>query len=80
MACGLPVAAYPVQGPTDAVGGAPGAILDNDLRAACLQALAIARSPEGANSSPRTFALEHTWHKCTRQFLANLAVEPPEED
>jgi glycosyltransferase involved in cell wall biosynthesis len=80
MACGLPVAAYPVQGPTDAVGGAPGAILDNDLRAACLQALAIARSPEGANSSPRTFALERTWHKCTRQFLANLAVEPPEEE
>jgi len=82
MACGLPVAAYPVQGPTDAVGGAAAAILDEDLKAACLGALAIGRTAvDGrANSSPRAFALEHTWRKCTQQFLANLAVEPPEED
>jgi glycosyltransferase involved in cell wall biosynthesis len=82
MACGLPVAAYPVQGPADVVGGAPAAVLDNDLHTACLEALSVAHQNEGAdraNSSPRAFALEHTWHKCTLQFLANLAVEPPED-
>ena len=82
MACGLPVAAYPVQGPKDAVGGAAAAVLDEDLKAACLDALAIGRKAVDGrtNSSPRAFALEHTWRKCTLQFLANLAVEPPEED
>jgi glycosyltransferase involved in cell wall biosynthesis len=83
MACGLPVAAYPVPGPLDVVGNAPAAVLDNDLRKACLGALAIARQNAlGAarlNTSARGFALEHTWRACTLQFLANLAVEPPEE-
>jgi hypothetical protein len=45
------------------------AALDNDLRAACLRALTI--SPEAC----RRFALEHSWHACTEQFLANLALE-----
>ena len=81
MACGLPVAAYPVQGPIDAVGGAAAAVLDEDLGAACLAALAIAQQPAlGRNSSARAFAMERTWRKCTLQFLANLAVEPPEEE
>ena len=31
LACGTPVAAYPVQGPKDVVGGAPVAVLDEDL-------------------------------------------------
>ena len=42
LASGLPVAAFPVPGPIDVV--APGAgVLDEDLRAACLKALAIPR-------------------------------------
>ena len=46
LACGLPVAAYPVQGPLDVVGGcARCAALDEDLRTACLAALDIARHP-----------------------------------
>jgi glycosyltransferase involved in cell wall biosynthesis len=83
MACGLPVAAFPVPGPLDVVGDAPAAVLDEDLGRACLGALAIARqnalSSPRANSAARNFALEHTWRKCTLQFLANIAVEPPEE-
>lgn len=73
LACGVPVAAYPVQGPLDVVDGAPVAALDEDLRAACLAALTI---PE---DSCRTFALSRSWDACTRQFLSNLAVEPAME-
>ena len=44
LACGTPVAAYPVQGPLDVVGDARVAALDDDL-ARCL--------PRGANARPR---------------------------
>ena len=74
LACGVPVAAYPVQGPLDVVGDAPVGVLDEDLKKACLGALAIARSP--ANPTPREFALGHSWRACTQQFLRNILVEP----
>jgi len=78
LACGVPVAAYPVQGPKDIVADAPVAALDEDLKAACLKALAMAKSPvEHANVSARGFALAHSWRECTKQFLSNLALEPP---
>jgi glycosyltransferase involved in cell wall biosynthesis len=76
LACGLPVAAYPVQGPLDVVGGAPVAALDKDLRTACLAALEIARHPGPV--TPRSFAEEHSWRACTLQFLRNIIVEPDE--
>lgn len=69
LASGVPVAAYPVQAPLEVIGNAPVAALDEDLRAACMRALAI--SPEAC----RRFALDHSWHACTEQFLANLALE-----
>ena len=67
LACGTPVAAYPVQGPLDVLGEAAIAVLDEDLRRACLQALAIARE------DCRAFALERSWRKSAEQFLGNLA-------
>ena len=39
LACGTPVAAYPVQGPLDVVGGSGVAALDEDLATACRKAL-----------------------------------------
>ena len=69
LACGTPVAAYPVQGPLDVVGDAPVAALSEDLGAACRAALAIPRP------AARAFALTHSWRACTEQFLSNLAVE-----
>jgi glycosyltransferase involved in cell wall biosynthesis len=79
LAAGLPVAAYPVQGPVDVVGpdiaGARAvAALDEDLQKACLEALALARTP--GSPTPREFALQRSWRACTLQFLRNIAVEP----
>jgi glycosyltransferase involved in cell wall biosynthesis len=74
LACGIPVAAYPVQGPLDVVRDAPVGALDEDLRAACLKALEIARHP--GSLTPRRFAEAHSWRACTLQFLRNIIVEP----
>lgn len=79
LACGMPVAAFPVEGPRDVVGpeitGAGDvAVLDEDLRTACLGALDLARHPRAL--SPRAFAEGHSWRACTLQFLHNIAVEP----
>lgn len=76
LACGLPVAAYPVQGPLDVVGGTPVAVLNEDLGKACLGALQIARRP--GSVTPRQFAEDHSWRACTLQFLRNIIVEPDE--
>jgi glycosyltransferase involved in cell wall biosynthesis len=79
LASGLTVAAYPVEGPRDVVGpdvpgGADVAVLDEDLRTACLKALELAREPRGL--TPRAFAENRSWRACTLQFLHNIAVEP----
>lgn len=66
LACGTPVAAFPVQGPRDVLGGASIAVLDSDLRRACMRALDISRS------EARGFALTRSWRACTDQFLSNL--------
>ncbi len=67
LACGTPVAAYPVPGPLDVVGNAAIAALNEDLRAACLSALTISAQ------ACREFALTRTWRTCAKQFLENLA-------
>ncbi len=43
LACGTPVAAYPVQGPLDVLGGTEVAVLDEDLQRAAVRALRIDR-------------------------------------
>jgi glycosyltransferase involved in cell wall biosynthesis len=68
LASGTPVAAYPVQGPLDVLCDSHIAALDEDLRAACLQALTICRD------DCRAFALTRSWGASTEQFLANLAL------
>jgi glycosyltransferase involved in cell wall biosynthesis len=67
MACGLPVAAYPVMGPLDVVGTSNAGALDEDLRAAALAALEIPRE------AARAHALTFSWENCARQFLDNIA-------
>jgi glycosyltransferase involved in cell wall biosynthesis len=65
LACGVPVAAYPVAGPKDVIGDAPVGALEEDLGSACLKALTISRA------ACRRFALGHSWEKSARQFTAN---------
>ena len=69
LACGTPVAAYPVQGPLDVVGDSPAAVLDEDLEKACKEALKLSRD------DARAFAVQRNWRTCTKQFLSNLAIE-----
>ena len=66
MACGTPVAAFPVAGPLDVVGRSDGGVLDPDLRAAALRSLAVPRE------RARARALEFDWAPVCAQFIANL--------
>lgn len=66
LASGLPVAAFPVMGPVDVVGGTNVGALDADLRAAALAALDI--DPRAC----RAYALKFSWENCARQFLDNV--------
>ncbi|HEC28102.1 MAG TPA: glycosyltransferase family 1 protein [Gammaproteobacteria bacterium] len=67
MACGVPVAAYPVTGPVDVIKNGETGILDEDLGKATMEALKLDRS------KPRDYALQHSWLKSTEHFIDNLA-------
>ncbi|HTH27689.1 MAG TPA: glycosyltransferase family 1 protein [Sphingobium sp.] len=77
LACGVPVAAYPVLGPLDVIGAngrgvddslpRPIGVLDEDLGVAIRGALALDRRGAAA------FGQGFTWDKCTDQFVAGLA-------
>lgn len=71
MACGTPVAAFPVTGPADVVDHGVSGILHDDLRTAAVSALELDRS------DVRGHALKFSWADATRQFLANLSPTRP---
>ena len=71
MACGLPVAAFPVAGPKDVIREGEVGALDWDLGRAIDRALALSRE------ACRSYAREFSWEAATRQFLANLAPIAP---
>jgi len=66
MACGVPVAAFPVTGPIDVVSPGVTGLLNHDLARAAHGALEL--NPEDC----RAYALQHTWDKAAKQFLGNL--------
>ncbi|SDD81431.1 glycosyltransferase family 4 protein [Rhodospira trueperi] len=66
LACGVPVAAFPVAGPKDVIGDAPVGCLSHDLQAAAMAAL------EGDPDACRAFALRHSWDSSVDQFLSNV--------
>lgn len=68
MACGVPVAALPVTGPTDVIRDGETGALDWDLAAAARRALRI--SPADC----RAWAQRQDWASCTREFEANLVA------
>jgi glycosyltransferase involved in cell wall biosynthesis len=66
LASGVPVAAFPVTGPKDVVGGNPVGVLHENLGVACIEALRISRT------ACRTFALERSWENSARQFIGHI--------
>jgi glycosyltransferase involved in cell wall biosynthesis len=68
LACGVPVAAFPVQGPRDVLGcGGDAGVMHERLDVAVERALTL----DGRRC--RQYALAYSWDACTRQFLDNLA-------
>ncbi|TYC48640.1 glycosyltransferase family 1 protein [Rhodobacterales bacterium] len=65
LACGVPVAAFPVMGPLDVIGDTGAGVLSEDLREAAEGALDIPRD------HCRNIALNYTWAASARQFLEN---------
>lgn len=73
MACGTPVAAFPVDGPLEVLGragldgaGSLGGALHDDLRQACYQALAVPRE------HARLRALDFSWARAGELFAGHL--------
>ncbi len=66
LACGVPVAAYPVTGPLDVISDHPIGVLNEDLRIACLEALKVSRP------ACREYALTRSWDASAKQFLTHL--------
>ncbi len=68
LACGTPVAAYPVTGPRDVLAdqAALVGVADVDLRRACLAAL------EGDRAACRVHAERFSWRACAETFLSHL--------
>jgi glycosyltransferase involved in cell wall biosynthesis len=64
MACGTPVAAFPVAGPLDVLQADVSGVMDEDLRAACLAALDLNRERCAAA------AAQQSWRASALEFLA----------
>ncbi len=67
LACGTPVAAFPVMGPKDVINTAPVGVLDQDLAAAATAALGLDRD------ACRRFAEGFSWRRCAEILLERLA-------
>lgn len=77
LACGVPVAAYPVRGPLEILDGAPAGCgaMNEDLRQACLDAY--------SNRDPalcRKWAERFSWDSASRQFITNLEMPGFDEE
>lgn len=72
MACGVPVAAFPVPGPMDIVENGVTGILSEDLHTAAIQAVNLSRA------ACVTAAVRYTWEASARQFLSNLEPVRPD--
>jgi glycosyltransferase involved in cell wall biosynthesis len=66
MACGTPVAAFPVPGPIDVVTQGVTGFLDHDLQSAALRALQLSRE------ACREHALTRSWRACAQTMRDNL--------
>lgn len=65
-ASGLPVAAFPVQGPRDVFAGSGAAVLDEDLRSAAMQALRV------PHETCLELAARYSWANSAAQFYGHI--------
>jgi len=68
LACGLPVAAFPVPGPLDVIASDQVGVLSEDLAEACKRAVTLDRA------ACRAFALGHSWRDCALLFRSHLSL------
>ncbi len=75
LASGVPVAALPVNGSRDVIGGSAVGVLDENLRAASMKALQVPRA------ACRAYALGYSWDRSAAQYLghARTAEAMPRE-
>ncbi|MBV6633373.1 MAG: glycosyltransferase family 1 protein [Alphaproteobacteria bacterium] len=71
LACGVPVAAFPVTGPLDILKDSDVAVLNDDLALAMREALPLDKQ------ACRDFAMGYSWEAATAQFLSNLPPAQP---
>ncbi|MFB6260407.1 MAG: glycosyltransferase, partial [Thiohalorhabdaceae bacterium] len=70
MACGVPVATYPVQGPRNLITPGVTGSMDEDLGHAAREAVSL------DGTACREYALAHSWRTATKEFVANLEPVP----
>jgi glycosyltransferase involved in cell wall biosynthesis len=68
MACGTPVAAYPVTGPVDVIDSGVNGYMSDDLKVAVSQCLLLNRTTVYDSSK------KYTWEECYRQFKEILLI------
>ncbi len=68
LACGVPVAAFPVDGPKDVIIDGQTGILDDNLAAAIRKAFKL------RHNDIRSWAMTKSWEACTEAFIANLVL------
>jgi len=72
LACGTPVAAYPVAGPIDVIGTSNAGVMHEDLKVACMEALKVSRE------AARAHAEKFSWAEASLQFLSALQPIRPQ--
>jgi len=72
MACGLPVAAYPVTGPLDIIENGSTGIVDEDLCKAAQQALSLNKA------DCIHYASLNSWTSCSRVFESMMFDNSPQ--
>ena len=70
MACGVPVAAFPVTGPVDVIVPGKTGVLDNNLKKAVTAALKL--KPQDCID----FAKNNSWRNCAESFFSHLEPNP----
>lgn len=68
LACGVPVAAFPVTGPKDVIADGKVGSLNENLQEAALTALGMERQ------ACRNYALGFSWERCAVQFIENVGA------